>query len=117
MKLYGVRIFVDDFQAARAFYTETLGLHINWDSPEHGAMGVSVGSPELIIEATSAGSPDRALVGRFVGVSLQVDDIHAAHAALVDKSVVFTGPPEQQSWGGWLAHFKDPAGNTLTLLG
>ena len=27
------------------------------------------------------------------------------------------GPPEKQFWGGSLAHFRDPAGNTLTLLG
>jgi hypothetical protein len=31
--------------------------------------------------------------------------------------VVFDGPPERQIWGGTLAHFRDHAGNVLTLLG
>ena len=117
MKLYGVRIFVDDFAAARTFYVETLGLPIAWDMAEHGAMGLDVGGPQLIVEAVDPDGEDASLMGRFVGVSLQVDDIHQTHAALSGKGVAFTGPPEKQFWGGWLAHFVDPAGNTLTLLG
>lgn len=117
MKLYGVRIFVDDFQAARTFYAGTLGLPVAWEMAEQGAFGVIVGGPQLIIEAVEPGGDDDARVGRFIGVSLQVDDIHSSHARLRDRGVVFTGPPERQDWGGWLAHFDDPAGNTLTLLG
>ncbi len=117
MKLYGVRIFVDDLAAARAFYVEVLGLPVVWEMAEQGALGVSVGGPQLIIEATPKDGEDVALVGRFLGLSLQVDDIQVTHAALVDKGVVFTMPPTKQFWGGWLAHFTDPAGNILTLLG
>lgn len=117
MKLFGVRIFVDDFQAARAFYAESLGLPIAWEMAEHGVMAVEVGGPQLIVESEDPDGERGELVGRFVGVSLQVEDIQATHAALSDKGVAFDGPPEKQFWGGWLAHFKDPAGNTLTLLG
>jgi predicted enzyme related to lactoylglutathione lyase len=35
----------------------------------------------------------------------------------VAKGVHFTAPPEKQEWGGTLAHFEDPAGNVLTLVG
>ena len=117
MKLYGVRIFVDDFAAARAFYIDTLGLPVTWEMAEHGAMGVGVGGAELIVEAVPADSEDRGLVGRFVGVSLQVDDIAATYADLAARGVPFDGPPDKQFWGGSLAHFRDPAGNILTLLG
>ncbi len=117
MKLYGIRIFVDDYQAARTFYAETLGLPVAWEMAEHGAMGVKVGDPELIVEAVAPDGEYADLVGRFVGVSLRVDDIQATHVDLAEKGVVFTAPPEKQFWGGWLAHFKDPAGNVLTLLG
>lgn len=119
MKLYGLRIFVDDYQAARHFYLETLGLTLAWEMAEHGALGVSLDGPQFIIEAVDADSSaeDRSLVGRFLGVSLQVDNIQETYADLLAKGVAFTAPPEQQFWGGSLAHFKDPAGNVLTLLG
>lgn len=117
MRLYGVRIFVDEFEAARAFYAGTLALPVAWEIAERGVLGLWAGEAQLIVETVAAEGEDRALAGRFVGVSLQVEDIHASHRALADKGVGFTGPPEQQFWGGWLAHFRDPAGNTLTLLG
>ena len=117
MKLYGVRIFVDDFAAARAFYVDTLSLPVNWEMAEHGAIGFGVGDGELIVEAVSPDDEHPELVGRFVGVSLQVDDIAKTHADLSAKGVAFDAPPEKQFWGGSLAHFKDTAGNILTLLG
>ncbi len=117
MKLFGVRIFVDDFAAARAFYADTLGLPVAWEMADHGALGLDAGGPQLIVEAVPVGGADRDLVGRFVGVSLQVDDIAATHADLSARGVAFDAPPEKQDWGGWLTHFRDPAGNTLTLLG
>ena len=117
MKLYGVRIFVDDFAAAKAFYQDTLGLKANWCMDEVQAMGLDVGA-EIIVEQEDPASNEGArLIGRFVGVSLQVDDIEATYKELSGKGVDFIGPPEKQPWGGTLAHFIDPAGNTLTLLG
>ena len=117
MKLYALRIFVDDLAAARSFYRDTLGLPIQWDH-ETSAFGVDAGA-NLIIEAVAKDAPadDRELVGRFVGCSLQVDDIDAEYARLKAAGVSFAGPPKEQYWGGTLAHFTDPAGNTLTLVG
>jgi predicted enzyme related to lactoylglutathione lyase len=50
-------------------------------------------------------------------ISLQVDDIDVLYQELTDKGVEFEGPPAEQPWGGVLAHFKDPDGDTITLLG
>ena len=57
------------------------------------------------------------LVPQAVAVSQREVDVAATHADLAAKGVAFTSPPEKQFWGGSLAHFTDPAGNTLTLLG
>jgi predicted enzyme related to lactoylglutathione lyase len=57
------------------------------------------------------------MVGRFSGISFTVRDIEAVYNALELKGVHFLAPPEKQSWGGYLAHFQDPDGNTLTLAG
>lgn len=117
MRLYGVRVFVDDFAAARRFYAETLGLEIDWEMAEAGAAGFKVGAATLIVEAAGRDREYGDLVGRFVGVSLEVDDIEATWRALSARGVEFEAPPEKQPWGGTLAHFRDPAGNVLTLLG
>ena len=76
-----------------------------------------VGGANLGIERAGDDTESQALVGRFLGVSLQVDDIQATYEKLSGNGIDFTGPPEKQPWGGSLAHFSDPDGNVLTLLG
>ena len=115
MKLYGVRIWVTDLEAAKRFYGETLGLKKAWEF-EGAAIGFDLGGPQFILEPDD-GSGEESHVGRFVGASISVDDIDAVYRDLAAKGVEFLGPPEKMYWGGTLAHFKDPSGNTLTLLG
>lgn len=112
MKLTYARLFVDDLESARTFYGETLGLPELWNWNDV-ACGYDVGVT-LIVERTDGGHPEE--VGRFAGLSLQVDDIAAAHQQLCSKGVVFTHPPRKQPWGGTLAHFQDSSGNVLTLI-
>ncbi len=116
MKLYGLRIFVSDIEKAREFYADTLGLPLNWDMPEPGAFGARLDNAELIIEQAH-NEEDQEYIGRFLGASLQVDDIVDTCERLSEKGVAFSSPPEKQVWGGVLAHFHDPFGNVLTLLG
>ena len=70
----------------------------------------------LVVESIEAGDDDQGFVGRFAGLSFDVDDIDATYTMLNEKGVHFHGSPEKQNWGGGLAHFNDPAGNTLTLV-
>lgn len=113
MQLSAVRIWVDDLPVARRFYGEILGLKPVWDY--EFATGYDVGGT-LIVEVDDGSEPGESFVGRFAGVSLRVDDIEAVHRDLLAKGVAFEAPPERMDWGGALAHFRDPAGNVLTLL-
>ncbi|MEZ6053436.1 MAG: VOC family protein [Planctomycetaceae bacterium] len=112
MKLTYARIFVDDLAAARTFYRDTLGLMELWNWNDV-AFGYDVGVT-LMIEPTDGNTPEE--VGRFVGLSLAVDDIQATYQRLQSSGVEFTYAPTQQPWGGTLAHFKDTSGNVLTLV-
>ena len=49
-------------------------------------------------------------------VNLAVDDIRPVHERLTAAGVVFSRPPEQEPWGGWIATFNDPDGNTVQLM-
>lgn len=117
-ELYAVRVFVQDWERAVQFYEETLGLPVKYKAPEMGWAEFDLGGPSLGIErVNSANSADNPLLGRFVGMSLKVDDIAKRYQELKNKGVEFESEPEKQSWGGILAHFKDTEGNIITLLG
>ncbi len=114
MQLVAVRIWVKDLAVAREFYGPVLGLTPTWEL--EFAVGYDVGQT-LIVEVDDGSEPEQRLVGRFVGASFRVEDIDATYRDLSARGVVFEAPPEVMSWGGTLAHFRDPDGNVLTLLG
>jgi predicted enzyme related to lactoylglutathione lyase len=117
MKIYALRIFVDGWDAACGFYENKLGLARTFHNSDMGWAEFDVGGCSLGIERVSGDDHEnQALIGRFVGISLQVENMDDTFADLTAKGVEFTAPPEKQPWGGTIAHFKDPAGNTLTLL-
>lgn len=117
-KLTTVRVFVTDWERALRLYSDILEMAVAHRSDEWGWAQMATGEGQLALERVEASDDEgRALVGRFVGVSLQVPDIGATYRALVARGVEFAGPPEPQAWGGVLAHVRDPDGNVLTLLG
>ena len=114
-RLAGVLIWTDAdrFPAMVRFYRDTLGLaprsakadFINFD---WSGVRLSVG-----LHGGVRG-PNRDPLRLMI--NLTVTDIHAVHDRLVRAGVVFTRAPEREDWGGWVATFPDPDGNTLQLL-
>ena len=101
------------YPTMRAFYIDTLELiprsdrerFVNFD---WGAQRLTVSVHQGVTRATT--DPLRLMI------NLNVDDIHAVAARLAANGVEFTRAPEQEPWGGWVATFHDPDGNTLQLL-
>jgi catechol 2,3-dioxygenase-like lactoylglutathione lyase family enzyme len=117
-KLSNVRVFVTDWDRAIRFYADTLEMGVAYRSDEMRWAQMATGESHLALESVDASdSEGRGLVGRFVGVSLQVADIFATYKFLTARGVEFVGSPEKQPWGGVLAHLRDPDGNILTLVG
>ena len=117
-KLFAVRVFVTDWERAIRFYTETLEMAMAYRSDEMGWAQLATGECQLALERTDPADHEAgSLVGRFVGVSLEVPDIDATYDTLTKRGVEFLAPPEQQAWGGVLAHLRDPDGNVISLLG
>ena len=113
--VYAVRVFVPDLAAARPFYRDQLGLAEAYG--DDSVLVFRTATANLIVEAADPNDPEEGpLIGRFVGVSFAVPDLRAAHAALTAKGVRFEAGPQEQDWGGTLAHVLDPAGNILTLV-
>ena len=118
MKIYAIRVLVDDWPAACDFYENKLKLPLEFKDDGFGWAEFDVGGAKIGVERVDelASQEDKDLVGRFVGASLQVKDTKATYKELSDRGVEFVAPPEQQEWGGVLAHFKDTCGNILTLM-
>lgn len=117
-RLHTVRLYAGDFAAAFGFYADTLGLPVKSGGPEGPFALFDIGGAQLALERMAPQHPAyEELVGRFSGVSLMVGDLNATHADLVAKGVEFMAPPQRQSWGGGIAHFRDSAGNIVSLVG
>jgi predicted enzyme related to lactoylglutathione lyase len=113
--LAGVLIWTEAgrFEAMARFYSRTLGLrprsrradfiNFDWDGVR---LSISVH------DRVRGGAVDPLRIM----INLAVDDIRAVHRGLVDAGVTFIRPPEQEDWGGWVASFADPDGNTLQLM-
>jgi predicted enzyme related to lactoylglutathione lyase len=115
-RLAFVRVFVTDWSRAVRFYEETLEMTPTLVT--NGWAQFATGQAQLALEQVDPADPESAdSVGRFLAVSLEVDDIDATYATLQGRGVEFLGAPEKQPWGGTLAHLRDPDGNVLTLLG
>lgn len=125
MRIALTSLFVDDQRAALAFYTDVLGFTKRHDIPLGDASWLTVVSPEspdgpeLLLEPSGhpAVKPYRDALAED-GIPLAqfaVDDIHAEHARLTRKGVVFTQPPTDIGTA-FVAVFDDTCGNLIQLI-
>ena len=59
---------------------------------------------------------DTVLLGRFLGFSLEVKDMDHFYQKSIELGIIFTGPPEEQVWGGIMTHVIDCSGNTFSVV-
>ncbi|MFN0148227.1 MAG: VOC family protein [Dehalococcoidia bacterium] len=116
IRLAYVNVFVKDFDAAVAFYRDTLGLPQRMADPAFGFATFALGELTLgVARVEETEVRQGGLAGRHTGIGLAVTDLDAAHAELVARGVAFTMPPTKQAWGGYMALLSDPEGNIFYL--
>ena len=119
MKLQVVPIPVSDVDAAKAFYAEKVGFHLDHDVRPNPAMRIVQLTPPgsacsvVLGEGLPLGSP-----GSVKGVQLVVEDIEAARAELSARGVPVgevqqLGP--EGSMGSRFVFFDDPDGNAWAV--
>ena len=123
-----VKIVVDDYDSAIAFFVESLGFDLVEDSPSLTNDGrpkrwVVVrppGAETSILVAQADGTRQQAIVGDQVagrvGFFLRVDDFAASYSRLRETGVEFVTEPRNEPYGR-VAVFLDVAGNRWDLLG
>jgi catechol 2,3-dioxygenase-like lactoylglutathione lyase family enzyme len=110
-------IGVNDMQKARQFYGETLGLRT---SEEYGLLWLHLaGDRDTLVYEQSSATP-----ASYTILNFQVDDIDSAVDELIARGVHFErydGMNQDsrgvfRDEGPYIAWFKDPAGNVLSVL-
>jgi catechol 2,3-dioxygenase-like lactoylglutathione lyase family enzyme len=108
---------VDDFEAARKFYGETLGLET---SEQYGLLTLHLaGGRDTLVYP----KPDH-VPATYTILNFQVDDVDAAVDELTARGVSlerYEGMGQDakginRAGGPYIAWFKDPAGNILAVL-
>ena len=107
MKLNYVIKYVADMNKAVAFYRDTLGLELRFQSP--GWSEFSTGETTLALHGASDEHPAGSSSIGFV-----VDDIDAFYNS--DKGIEFTSPPTE-TFGHRIARFKDCDGAECGVSG
>ncbi len=113
---------VDDLDAAQRFYGETLGLSLEVLDEENGLLTMHLaGDRDTLVYLSPGMTPPSYTILNF-----PVDDIDQAVDDLSARGVSFEqyGNPEMpqdekgvmREGGPLIAWFKDPAGNTLSVL-
>jgi catechol 2,3-dioxygenase-like lactoylglutathione lyase family enzyme len=113
-------IGVDDLEAARQFYGETLGQRVEALDENNGLMTMHLAGdrPTLIYQSPGV-TP-----ASYTVLNFPVDDVDAAVEWLSGRGVTFErydGMPQESNGvmkgnGPDIAWFKDPASNTLSVL-
>ena len=111
---------VDDIDAAKRFYGETLGLGVTVLSEEYGVTSIQLaGGRDTLVYA----KPDF-VPATYTILNFEVDDVDAAVDELATKGVElerYEGFEQDEKGiargpGPSIAWFKDPAGNILAVL-
>jgi len=109
---------VNDVQAARRFYGETLGLEV---SESNGLLRLHLGGGTEVLAYPKG---DEHTPATFTVLNFPVEDIDAAVDELTRRGVVFQRYPGLDAdekgvfrgGGPFIAWFTDPAGNVLSVL-
>jgi catechol 2,3-dioxygenase-like lactoylglutathione lyase family enzyme len=118
-----VTLTVDDFDRARAFYRDALGLHeiADWSSEAGRVVVLEAGRATLeLFDRAQAESVDLIEAGRRVSgtvrLAIEVPDSVARARRLIDAGAEEVAAPVSTPWGDRNARVRAPDGMQLTLF-
>lgn len=110
-RVWDVTLTVSDLQRAIDFYGNVLGLEKKYQFGDYA--GFDCGGVEIGLKTW--GELEKPRKGEPC-IDLLVENVDESYTALKGKGVSFTEPPKDTPWGGRMAVFSDPEGNSLQLI-
>jgi catechol 2,3-dioxygenase-like lactoylglutathione lyase family enzyme len=125
MKFNNIRLLVNDFDKAFAFYNNTLGLECTYGKPgdNYASFNIGVASGLAIFKAELMGMAIENYDAKKNGKShdkfaiiVEVENVSDTYLQLKNKGVTFlSAPQDMQAWGIRVAHFRDTEGNLFEI--
>ena len=111
-----VGIPTNDIEAARAFYTDVLGLEASsvWQRGDAPAVGAEFETGNFTLAQINCPGLGIPFQANPAPLALQVEDVAAARAELESRGVEFAAD-DIDSGVCHMANFKDPDGNAIML--
>jgi predicted enzyme related to lactoylglutathione lyase len=107
-----ISIQAHDLDAARAFYSDVVGLKVAPQSPP-GAVVFDTGPVSFAVRTPIAELKNKDALGEGVALWFGCDDADALHEQLVSHGTAIVFPPKDGPFGRYFA-FRDPFGYTIT---
>ncbi|MFQ6010268.1 MAG: VOC family protein [Candidatus Aenigmatarchaeota archaeon] len=116
------QLFVSDINKAKKWYRDKLGAKIIANYPKYKCSLISLGGMQIDMGKPIANwglnwKDAKKLIGKQMGILLEVKDVERDYERLRKKGVKFLFRPKKTSWGEVVADFKDMDGNVLRLVG
>ena len=112
MRVNTLRIPCTDLGKSSGFYSLLLGQEPTFGDVGTGYIGFDIENVTILLEPVEPGEFES---GRYLGFSLEVDDIRNFYESLAGQ-IQFSHPPREQPWGGIMTHVTDASGNTLSVV-
>jgi catechol 2,3-dioxygenase-like lactoylglutathione lyase family enzyme len=110
----GITVLVTDLARSVAFYRDTLGFY-EIDRGD-GSADLASADTRLVLRTVAGLSAE---AGRLIFLNLEVGDVEAVYAELVEKGVRFVHPPQPVNRGDrlelWSATFLDPDDHNIAI--
>ena len=145
LRLQSITIFVRDLDRSILFYTETLGFQLVFDARNGpGRPWVVIAPPDgytnLTLASPARNSAEFKLIGRHTHISFVTEDVPGKFREWIARGVQFSSNPRLKRlqhgvrvqhrdssegkspggaspiWGGVFSSFRDPDGNTFSLV-
>jgi catechol 2,3-dioxygenase-like lactoylglutathione lyase family enzyme len=115
-----ISLFVDDLKTAKAFYEATFGVEVVYEDETSVCVKFDQLFVNLLLSSAAVQQVEPAPVaGRDSGsrfqLSVWVEDVDAACAALEERGVELLTGPVDREWGMRVATFTDPDGHSWEL--
>jgi catechol 2,3-dioxygenase-like lactoylglutathione lyase family enzyme len=115
-----ISLFVDDLKTAKAFYEAIFGVEVVYEDETSVCVKFDQLFVNLLLSSAAEQQVEPAPVaGRDSGsrfqLSVWVEDVDAACAALEERGVELLTGPVDREWGMRVATFTDPDGHSWEL--
>lgn len=110
-----VALFVADLEACAAFYTDLLGMTVEWQ-PDTDNLFLTSGNDNLALHRRDDGANTESRLDHIGFILDDIDDVDRWHRWLVQHEVPVTAAPKTHRDGARSFYCQDPAGTSVQLI-